>query len=140
MEDIRTAVHRVIEGAYNRGELDSLDQLYASDIVYHRPPLADVVGLATLKEYIADLCCALSEVTYTLDEISLEGHVVASRWTLRGRHTGWSPSMPVPPTGREVAITGCGMAHCVQGRIKEEWSHADWLGFFQQLSVIPPMA
>jgi len=138
-EDVRTTAQRAIEGAYNQGTLASLDQLYAPDVLYHRPPLVDIEGLGLLKEYIADLRRAFSEVRYTLDEIALEGEILASRWTFRGRHTGRSPSMPVPPTGREATITGCSMAHCVRGRIEEEWSHADWLGFFQQLNVIPPM-
>lgn len=138
-EDVRTTARRAIEGAYNQGRLDGLDQLYTRDVVYHRPPLADIEGLGPLKEYITDFRRAFSEVRYTLDEITLEGEVLASRWAFRGRHTGRSPSMPIPPTGREVTITGCSMAHCVQGRVEEEWSHADWLGFFQQLNVIPPM-
>jgi predicted ester cyclase len=137
--DIRSAVHRVIEEIYNQGNLDGLDQLYARDVLYHRPPLADIEGLGPLGEYVADLRRAFSEVRYTLHEIALEGVVLACRWTFQGRHTGRSPSMPIPPTGREVTITGCSMAHCVQGRIEEEWSYADWLGFFQQLNVIPPM-
>ncbi len=139
VEDVRTTAHRLIEGAYNRGDMAGLDDLYAPDIVFHRPPLADIRGLGPLKEYITDLRRAFSEVRYTLDEITLGGEVLASRWTLRGKHTGRSPSMPVPPTDREATITGCNMAHCVEGRIEEEWCYVDWLGLFQQLNVIPPM-
>jgi predicted ester cyclase len=138
-DGLKATARLAIEGAYNQGKLDGLDDLYATGVLYHRPPLTDIEGLRALKEYIADLSRAFSEVRYTLDEISLEGEVLASRWTLRGKHTGQSPSMPVPPTGREATITGCSMARCVQGKMEEEWSHADWLGFFQQLNVIPPM-
>lgn len=90
-------------------------------------------------EFISGLRRTFSGVRYTLDEIAPEGEVLAWRWTQQGRHTRRSPSTPVPPTGREPTITGCSMAHCVQGRIEEEWSCTDRLGFFQQLNIIPPM-
>jgi predicted ester cyclase len=134
-----TTALRAIEAAYNEGLLERLDELYAPDAIYHRPPLTDIEGLDDLKAYIADLRRTFSELHYTLEETTWEGMAMGSRWTLRGRHTGRSPSMPVPPTGREITITGCSMVHYAQGKIEEEWNHADWLGFFQQLNVIPPV-
>jgi predicted ester cyclase len=138
-EDTRATLHRAIQEAYNQGRMDGLDRLYSQNVLYHRPPLGDIEGLGPLKEYVVDLRRAFSEMRFTLHEIALQGEVLASRWTLRARHTGQSSSMPVPPTGREVTITGCSIAHWTQEGIEEEWSHADWLGFFQQLNVVPPM-
>lgn len=132
-------VRAALEGAYNRGELEGLDEVYVADVVYHRSPLQDIQGLEELKRFISDIRLAFSRVEYSLDEITLEGQVLAGRWTFQGTHTGRSPTMPVPPTGKAVTVTGCCMAHRVRDRIEEEWACTDWLGLFQQLGVIPPM-
>jgi len=138
-KEVKARLRCVVEQAYHQGRLEALDELYAPGIVYHRPPLADIEGLEALKAYVADLCLAFSGVRLTLHEIVVEGDILASRWTLRGSHTQRSPSMPVPPTGKEASVTGCSMAHWAEGRINEEWNYTDWLGLFQQLGVIPPM-
>jgi predicted ester cyclase len=138
-DEAKGIVRAALEMAYNQGHLKALDRIYAPCIRYHRPPLADMEGLEALKEFIADIRSAFSNVQLAIDEVTLEGEVLAGRWTFRGTHTGRSPSMPVPPTGRGVTVTGCCMAHWTGGRIDEEWVYSDWLGLFQQLGVVPPM-
>ena len=71
-DELKATARRAIEGAYNQGRLDGLDQLYTPNILYHRPPLVDIEGLGPLKEYIADLRRAFSHMRYTLDEIALD--------------------------------------------------------------------
>jgi len=138
-EDLKDAFRRTLEAAYSQGNLAGLEELYTAEAAFHRPPFPDIEGLEAFKAYVADLRCAFSDVRLTLREIVLEGEALATRWTFQGTHTGRSPSMLVPPTGRSATITGCCMVHCVDGRIDEVWSYADWLGLFQQLGVIPPM-
>jgi predicted ester cyclase len=130
----------VVERAFNKGELDGLSELYSSAILYHRPPLADISGLEPLQEYIANLLRTFSEIRYRVEGIALGDETLTIRWTLRGSHTGQSSAMPVPPTRKEVAITGCSIAQCVEGKVEEEWCYVDWLGLFQQLNVIPPIS
>ena len=138
-EQLRAKVRRILEGALNQGHLDALDELYAADLLYHRPPLADLEGLDAFRGFVADLGRSFSDLRLTIVKIVFEGDTHAGRWTLRGTHSGRSPIMPVPPTGRRVTITGCVVAHWAGGRIDEEWNHLDWLGLFQQLGVVPPM-
>jgi predicted ester cyclase len=136
---LKGIVRAGIEAAFNRGDLGGLDKVYSLSVVCHRSPLEDIQGLEDLKHFISDIRIAFSRVEFSLDEITLEGEVLAGRWTFRGTHTGRSPTMPVPPTGKAVTVTGCCMAYWVGGRIVEEWTCTDWLGLFQQLGVIPPM-
>ena len=138
-EDLRPAICRVIEGAYSRGELDALDNLYAASVVCHRPPLPHTQCLAALKEYIADMRSAFSDIQLTIDRAILEGDAHALLWTFQATHTGQSPVMPIPPTARRVSITGSTMGLWSRGEIVEEWSHINWLGLFRQLGVIPPV-
>jgi predicted ester cyclase len=138
-EELKDTLREVLESAYNAGDLEAMGRLYAPDVVYHRPPMPDIEGCRALMQYVAELRCAFSSVHLTLEEIVVEGEMHATRWTFRGMHTGRSPSMPVPPTGREVTMSGCSVSRSAEGRITEEWSHADWLSLFRQLGVIPPM-
>jgi predicted ester cyclase len=68
-----------------------------------------------------------------------EGDSIAYRFTWRGRHTGVSPTLPVPPTDKEVMLVGCVVLHIVDGKVVEELEHSDYLGFLQQIEVIPPL-
>ena len=138
-EELIGVVREVLEAAYNQGNLAALEELCAADAIFHRPPYPDIEGLEAFREHVADLRRTFSDVRITFDEIIVQEETLARRWTIRGTHTGRSPSMPLPPTGRGVMITGCGMTHLLDGRIVEEWIYADWLGLFQQLGAIPPM-
>jgi predicted ester cyclase len=137
-EELGARAQRIMEGAYHRGELQGLAELYAADAVQHRPPLGDNEGLEAIRAYVADLRRTFSGIRLSVDQVIVAGDSHAIRWTFRGTHTGRSPAMPVPPTGREIAMGGCSVGHWRQGRIDEEWVYVDWLGLFGQLGVIPP--
>jgi hypothetical protein len=47
--------------------------------------------------------------------------------------------MPVHPTNKEVTLVGCVVVHIADGKIVEEFEHADYLSFLQQLGVVPPL-
>jgi predicted ester cyclase len=139
LERRRAALRTIVEGAYNRGDLGALDELYSERLIYRRPPLADIEGLDGLRQYIGDIRCAFSDIEFTLDRIVSEGDAHAGLWTLRAIHTGQSPAMPAPPRGRRVVVSGSTLGVWAGMKIVEEWSHVDWLGLFRQLGVIPPM-
>jgi hypothetical protein len=48
-----------------------------------------------------------------------------------------SPALPIPPTGKEVTLVGCVVVQIVDGKIVEEFEYSDYLGFLQQLGVVP---
>ncbi len=64
---------------------------------------------------------------------------IAFRCTFRMKHTNVSPVVPGPPTSREVTLQGCGVVHIKDDKIIEEWAYSDFLGFLQQLGVLPPL-
>ena len=138
-EEFKATIRRVVEGAYNKGNLDALDELYAADFVVHKPPFPDIEGLEAFKQFIADTRISYPDVQLTLDEIIVEGDRTAARWTFRGTQTGQSPTTSAPPTGKQVTFTGCSVTHLVEGKTVEEYQNADWLSLLQQLGVIPPL-
>ena len=59
----------------------------------------------------------------------------------QGTHTGVSLIIPsIPPTGKQVKITGCYILHLANGKVVEEWIFEDMLGLQQQLgyTLVPP--
>jgi predicted ester cyclase len=139
-EELKAKITRAMEEVYNRGNLNVVDETAAANLVFHNPPFPDVVGREAYKQYIGGVRAAFSGLHITFDEVIGEGNTTVARWTLRGTHTGQSPSLPFPPTGKQVTITGCIMTHWAEGRLVEHWNHVNYLGMLQQLGVIPSTA
>lgn len=74
----------------------------------------------------------------TVEDLLAEGDKVVDRWTARGTHPG--ELIGIPPTGKEVTITGMDILRISNGKIAEIWHQEDMLGMMQQLGVIPQMA
>lgn len=137
-EEFKAKVEQILVEAWNKGNLDGLDELYAADFVRHRPPLSDVEGLEAFKEYIVGFRSAFPDLRVTYDEMILDGDTFATRWTVRGTHTG-PGALPFPPTGKQMTLLGCLVVHMEEGKFVEEWQYADFLGMLQQLGVVPPI-
>ena len=139
LEELKAKIRWTGEEAWLKGNLDALDEIYAPEYVWHRPPLPDATGLAAVKESMAGMRSAYSEIQIDYTEMIGEGDSIAYRYTWQGKHTGQSPSLPVPPTGKEVSLVGCIVVHIADGKIVEEFEYSDYLGFLQQLGVVPPL-
>jgi predicted ester cyclase len=68
----------------------------------------------------------------------VSGEKSVVRVVLQGKHTGQTPTVQAPPTGRQVAMTGCTVSHWSGEKICEEWAYNDYLGLTQQFGVVPP--
>ena len=134
------AITKVIEKAWNKGDLDVLDEIYAADFVQHRAPFPDYEGLDAYKEYIEATRKAYPDLKFTIKEIIVDGDTTAVWFTFQGTHEGESMMFPVPPTGKQVTMSGCNIGHWVEGKAVEEWVFSDWLGLMKQLgfTVAPP--
>jgi predicted ester cyclase len=44
--------------------------------------------------------------------------------------------MGIPPTGKNVVITGISIYRLSEGKIAEEWRNRDTLGMLQQLGIL----
>jgi predicted ester cyclase len=138
-EKLKAKMRWAMEEAYYKGNLDALDEAFATGYVLHHPPLPDEKGLAALKEKIAGVRQGYSDIDTAWHEWIAEGDVIVYRTTLSLTHTGVSPSMPIPPTGKRCTLESCTVAHTVNGKVVEEFEYSDYLGFLQQLGVVPPL-
>lgn len=133
-EELKNKFRRVNEEAWNKGNTDSMDEVYAADFIYHRPPFADIEGLEANKQDAADTFAAFSDIEFTIHEMVMEGNTTFTRFTWRAKHKGQYPS-----TSKEVTLVGCAVSHWANGKVIEEWEFSDYLGYYTQLGVIPPI-
>ena len=138
-ENIKTKFRRVVDEAWNKGNLDALDELHTADYVEHRPPFPDVVGLDAFKQTVAGAKITCPDFHITIDELILEGDKLAVRFSWTGTHSGQSQNFPIPPTGKQLIVTGSHILHLEGDKLIEGWQFTDNLGLLQQLGLVPQM-
>jgi len=126
-------VRRIYEEVFDRHNLAVIDELYATDFVYHSPgnPDSDREGL---KQGFAVYLAAFPDVRMTVEDIFAAEDRVAVRFTARGTHRG--EYLGVPPTGRQVTVTAILIHRLVDGKMMEDWEWSDQLGIMQQLGIV----
>jgi predicted ester cyclase len=139
-EELKAKMCRLVDEAWNKGNLDVLSELLAVNYVRHQPPYPDVVGLEALKKFIADVRVSYPDFRIDGEEVIAEGSTTVMRCTWGGTQTGTSPATGAPGTGKKVKVANCTVVHWVNGQGVEEWALSDWLSFLQQLgyTLIPP--
>ena len=120
------------------GNLGVIDELVAPDYVGHDPAQPEMHGPEGIKQFITGYLAGFPDGRITIDGQLAEGDMVATRWTGRGTHQG--ELMGIPPTGKQVTVSGITISRVKNGKVVEEWSNWDTLGMLQQLGVVPAMA
>jgi steroid delta-isomerase-like uncharacterized protein len=120
-----------------KGNLEAVYQYIADDYVFHRPPLPDAVGKEANRKGDEAFLTAFSNNRVTIHEIVVEGDTAAMHYTWQAVHTGVSPNLGIPPTGKELKMSGCMIYHWKGDKIVEQWDYTDMLGMMQQLGLIP---
>ena len=141
VEKLKTNIRRVLDETWNKGNLEVLDELYATDIVRHLSPFPDLKGIEAYRERIKGIRDIYPDHLMKIDEIIVKGNTVAVRFTWQGTHTGQSLTIPsISPTGKQVRVTGCYILHLLNNKVIEEWIYEDMLGLREQLGykLVPP--
>ncbi|HEU0026879.1 MAG TPA: ester cyclase [Ktedonobacterales bacterium] len=130
----KAAVRRYLDEAWNKGNLDVIDELMAPDYARYTP--AAQLDREGQKQRIAGFRQALPDVHLDVDRIVAEDDHVAFRVVIRGAHQG--PLLGVAPTGQSVTFTATDIVRIVNGKIVEHWGNMDELGLLRQLGAFPP--
>ncbi|HEX9417131.1 MAG TPA: ester cyclase [Gaiellaceae bacterium] len=134
----KSIVRRAIEEPW-KGNLDIVDELFASDYVGHDPSLPEQLrGPGDVKEFISTYRGAYPDAQVTVETQIAEGDMVATRWTARGTHKG--ELMGIEPTGKQVSVSGLTLSRVQNGKIVEGFQNWDALGMMKQLDAIPELA
>lgn len=136
-EELKPMVRKIFDEAYNQGNLAVLDDLIAPNYLRHQPPMKDVQGLDAYKKFITDVRSAYSNFEMRLEEILVDGNKTVARITLNGKHTGRTPTLVAPPTGKQITMMGCAVSTWENGKVVEEWVYNDYMGLTYQFGVMP---
>ena len=134
----RTNSHfrRILDEAFNQGNLDVVDELLSPDHFAHSAFGGVPHGPRGLKWLVAMFRTAFPDLSCTMDDEINVGDKFAAHWTIRGTHRGLF--LDNPPTGRRVAVQGIIFGRIANGRIVEDWTLVDHMGILQQLGLVPP--
>ena len=137
IEENKAIVSRATEEIFNKNNLAVVDELYATNFVSHG---SDIPGVTPdregYKQFVTMSRTALPDFHTTIEDMIAEGDKVVQRFTARGTHKG--EFMGIPPTGKQVTVTGIAIDRIAGNKIVENWANMDMLGMMQQLGVVPP--
>jgi len=136
-EEIKAKFLRIVDEAWNKGNLDALDDLHSTGYIEHHSPFPDVEGLDAFKQMVASAHKTYPDFHITIYELILDGNKLAARWSWTGTHLGQTQQLSIPPTGKQITLTGAQILHVEGNKLIEGWQFADDLGLLQQLGLIP---
>lgn len=134
MENVNR-VDRVIEEAFNRGELGVIDEVVASDYEMHLPNAPkEFRGPEGFKEFVQLYRTAFPDLTLTVEDRVVGENKIADRIVSQGTHEG--DFMGIAPTGEEVETTSMVIHVFEDGECIDDYGLIDNLGLLQQLGVV----
>jgi len=136
LEENKAMVHRIIEEAWNKGNLAVIDEFLSPDYVLHISSPGPALDKEGYKQAVNMHRTAFADFSLTIEDIIAEENKVVIRWTIRGTHKG--EYMGVAPTGKQVTVTGTSIRRIEGGKTLEEWIEIDMLGLMRQFGVFPP--
>ncbi|MGH2681781.1 MAG: ester cyclase [Actinomycetota bacterium] len=102
--DFKEMAIRYVDNAWNRGNLDVLDDLMTPDFVDHGASAGETSSLEEHKDLIRMTRSAFPDLFNRVEDLVSEDNKVAIRWTAEGTHQGkWRG---IAPTGKRIAISG----------------------------------
>jgi len=133
-EDNKATARRWYEEVFNAGNLDLIHELFAPNFVDH-DPVNPLPGLEGVRQVVGMYREAFPDLHITVEDWVAEGEKVVTRFRAQGTHKG--PLMGIPPTEKQVTVTGIDMLGFEHGKNSEHWGNRDDLGMLQQLGAVP---
>jgi len=118
-------------------DLDGVLGYFAPDALFHGWA-PQTIGLDGYTENMSALLAAFPDSRFGIDDIIAEGNRVVARHHLKGTHNG--DFNGIPATGRSVTVAATATFRIEDGKVRESWLNADFLGLLQQLGAIPEAA
>ena len=136
-EDNKALVSRYFHAAWNQGNSAVIDELFATNFQAHNPAVPNGGSRDGFNQFNSVFRNAFPDLRISQDDVIAEGDQVVTRFTVHGTQQG--EFQGIPPTGKQMTITGMEIVRVSGGKIVEAWSEFDQLGMLQQLGVIPAM-
>lgn len=113
-------VRRWWQEVWNEGRLESIDELTTPDVVLHADG-AEMHGHAELRKRTGAIRAAFSDIEVHLDQVTVSGDWIISRWRVAMTHTGsW---MGMPPSHKRIVVNGSTWMRGENGLLAEGWDY-----------------
>jgi steroid delta-isomerase-like uncharacterized protein len=132
LERNKAVVRRIIEEAFNRGDVASIKPLVTPEFRSHNPRVPP--GREGLEQFAQGFVDGFSDFAGEIREIVAEGDKVVVWVDWRGTHTGTFAG--VAATGRRVEFATVEFFRLEAGQLAEHWDVADRLALQQGLGLI----
>ncbi|WP_029112282.1 ester cyclase [Mycobacterium sp. URHB0044] len=131
--DNRTRIEHAWLAAWDLGEVEALDTLLSPD--YRRiSGTGEGQSLAEFKASIVTTRAAFPDLKTIIDELVVDGDRAAVRWHSSGTHR--HSFLGVPPTNREIIVSGATFAHFDGDRIAKEYVTWDPRALLTALGIL----
>ena len=137
-EEAIVILNKLLETVSNT-DTTLVDEIIHPDCVLRYPLLPEPIrGINAYKKFIKSNANTFSEFRGKVEEVNVKGNRIWSRYLMSGINTG--PLGEIPPTEKKFQVTGMGITRIVDGKIIEDETYWNVLGFFQQLgfTLSPP--
>ena len=115
--------------AWISNDTNALNELFAPEYTVN----GTAVGIDGVKQAVRFLHSVLSGISAELHDMVAEDDKVVIRWMIRGRHAGHF--MGVPPTGRELELSGINIYQIVDNKIFANHEQTNISEVIQRLKV-----
>ena len=132
-EENKAIARRWNDEIWGKGNFAIIDELFAPDFVWHYAPPGVAPDLDGYKRFQPESLIPFADMNCAIEVMVAQEDKVAVRWSWRGTHKGGY--MGIAPTGKQVTLTGISILRIAGGKIAEEWTEADNLGFVEQLGA-----
>ena len=135
-EKNKAVIRHLIEEV-DKGNLAVVDECFARDYIDHNPtPIRGLApGIEGVKKAFNIFWAAFPDTRHVIEDLMAEGDKVVARYWACGTHTG--ELMGIPPTGRQVTMTGIAIYRFAGGKIAERWVEQG-RGVLDQLGMTAP--
>lgn len=134
-EENKALVKRSYDEFFNTGNLALVEQFHSTDYIAHISGLPPIQGLEAITQLASGYFRAFPDLHIMVEDMIAEGDKVMARVSWRGTHKG--EFIGIPPTGKQVMVTGMYEYRIAGGKIAEWWDFSDNLGLMQQLGAVP---
>ena len=129
-EEVQAVIERFIEEIWNQGNLDEADGLLSPEVIYHEP-MQTIRGIEPYRQFVETFRTTLPNAQFSWEDMVIEGDRAALRWALQAAHEGNIPTVPIPPTGFKINMSGQTAFRLEEGKIAEIWMDTDYSPFFK---------
>src|SRR5215471_1485153 len=133
----KAVVRRWFDEVWNQGRAAAIPEMFAADGIAHglsedvNNPLRGPEGFLPFHSQFRE---AFPNIEVVVEDQVAEGELVATRCSVRGKHTGHS--LGFAATHAPVEFTGMTITRIREGKFVEAWNNFDFMKMYKQLGAI----